>query len=90
MSDIVSIRWEDGIERVVETILAIVTPEKKDNSLQLQTKVYGKIYQALTHEDYFQQITNIYSDYPPQSIRTALTLMLFNEQINPRMRTRAL
>ncbi len=90
MSDIVSIRWEDGIERVVETILAIVTPEKKDNSLQLQTKVYGKIYQALTHEDYFQQITNIYSDYPSQSIRTALTLMLFNEQINPRMRTRAL
>jgi hypothetical protein len=41
MSDVVAIRWEDGIEDVVQTILAIVKSEWEYTPIRLQSKVYA-------------------------------------------------
>ena len=90
MSDVVAIRWEEGLENVVQTILALVMPEIEYPPIQLRTKVYGEIYQAFSKQDYVQKITKVSEDYPPHSIKAALISILSNERLSARIRIRSL
>ena len=90
MSDVVAIRWEEGLENVVQTILALVKPEMEYTSVQLRTKVYGEIYQAFSKQDYVQKITKVSRDYPSHSIKAALVSILSNERLSARIRVRSL
>jgi len=90
LSDIVAVRWEEGMDVVVQQILAVLRPDKAWFPHAIRAKALAESRQALTETDYAARIEDLCQRYPTEDVLWALETIAFNIEQAAVLRGRAL
>lgn len=90
LSDIVAVRWEDGLETVTRQILSVVSPCSQDSVIPVPLIIAAEVRRALSKADYASLINRMMGNYGTADVSDALRSIALDIDQTVWIRIRAL